>query len=244
MTDAQLKKLEKYLNLLESTPEATLLMFEDMETELFNRLSSIEDKINNIKPEKGDKGDKGDDGLDGKDGENYILTEQDKKEIASTIEVPVVEKIIERTEVIKEQPIVTQEVKEVAVKDTGEEIVKKINELPIKEKFQIGWEHIKGLKKLIEQYKTKDMVFVGSGNGGRVVKSYDISSSLDGSTKTFSLPAFYRILSVELSSFPHTLRPTTDYTTDANAMTITFTSQIDETLSLATGQTCIILYAE
>lgn len=35
-------------------------------------------------------------------GENYILTEKDKKDIAKKIEVPVVEKVIEKTEVIKE----------------------------------------------------------------------------------------------------------------------------------------------
>jgi hypothetical protein len=39
------------------------------------------------------------DGIDGKD---YVLTSKDKKEIASSIDVPIVEKIIERTEVIKE----------------------------------------------------------------------------------------------------------------------------------------------
>ncbi len=50
-------------------------------------------------------------------GKDYVLTSEDKKEIASKIEVPVVEKIIEKTEVIHEQPIVTNEVKEI-VKET------------------------------------------------------------------------------------------------------------------------------
>ena len=64
-------------------------------------------------PIKGDKGDsptdeelteliiplipepiKGEDGADGKD---YILTENDKQEIAKSIEVPIIEKIIEKT---------------------------------------------------------------------------------------------------------------------------------------------------
>ncbi len=87
------------------------------------------------------KGQKGDDGKDPTDehllelitplipdpikGDDYILTEKDKKEIASKITVPVVEKIIEKTEVIKEQPI--EIIKEVAVADTPDEIVNKVN---------------------------------------------------------------------------------------------------------------------
>ena len=58
----------------------------------------------------------------GKDGKNYVLTEIDKLEIAEKIEVPVVEKVIEKTETIIEKPI---------EKDvSGEYIVDKINELP------------------------------------------------------------------------------------------------------------------
>jgi hypothetical protein len=57
----------------------------------------------------------------GKDGENYVLTEEDRAAIAASIEVPIVEKVIERvvekTEVVREIPIVTEnithEVKEV-----------------------------------------------------------------------------------------------------------------------------------
>ena len=64
-----------------------------------------------------------------KDGENYVLTEKDKSEIAGKIKVPVVDKIIERTEVIKEQPIITNEIKEVAKYEEPEEIVSKLNQL-------------------------------------------------------------------------------------------------------------------
>ena len=60
--------------------------------------------------------------------------------------------------------------------------------------------------------------------------------------KEFSLPAFWRVISVEGSSFPFSYRPTTDYTVSGSK--ITFTSEIDETVSLATGQTLIVLYAE
>ena len=44
-------------------------------------------------------------------GNDYILTEKDKKEIASKIQVPIVVKEIET--IIEKQPIVTNEVKEV-----------------------------------------------------------------------------------------------------------------------------------
>jgi hypothetical protein len=77
---------------------------------------------------------KGDDGytpikdVDYFDGKDYVLTSKDKKEIAESIKVPVVEKVIEKTEVIHETPIVTEVVREVAVKDDGKEIITKINE--------------------------------------------------------------------------------------------------------------------
>ena len=84
----------------------------------------------------------------------------------------------------------------------------------------------------------------GNGSGGRIVKIYDLSASLDGVLKTFSLPAFWRIISVQSSSFPNAFRPTVDYTVDGSAMTITFTSEITAATTLATGQTVTIIYSE
>lgn len=57
------------------------------------------------------------DGRDGKDGRDYILTEKDKKDIASKIEVPIVEKTVEKTTTIIEKPTITEITKEVAVLD-------------------------------------------------------------------------------------------------------------------------------
>lgn len=48
------------------------------------------------------------DSLKGEKGDVYNLTESDKEKIVAKIKVPVVEKIIERTEVIKELPTITQ----------------------------------------------------------------------------------------------------------------------------------------
>lgn len=82
--------------------------------------------------------------LKGDKGDTYQLTNTDKKEIASLVKVPVVEKVIEKTETIIEKPIVTNEIKEVAVSDTGSEIVEKVNELPIDdESLKIDFAHIK-----------------------------------------------------------------------------------------------------
>lgn len=85
-------------------------------------------------------------GEDGKDGENYILTEADKKEIASSIEVPVVEKVIEKTEVIRETPIITNEIVEVAKYQTSNEIADGLNTL----KEAIDEDVIKGLGKKLK----------------------------------------------------------------------------------------------
>jgi len=94
-------------------------------------------------------------GVDYEDGHDYVLTEIDKKEIASKIKVPIVEKVIEKTEVIREQPIVREKeiiketIKEPQIineKLTGEEIVYKINDLPVDDDEQkIDASHIKNL---------------------------------------------------------------------------------------------------
>lgn len=79
-----------------------------------------------------------------KDGKDYVLTDKDKKDIAGSITVPMVDRVIEKTEVIKEQPIVTNNIVEVAKHDTGSGIVEKINDLPIDDESQkIDAKHIK-----------------------------------------------------------------------------------------------------
>lgn len=79
----------------------------------------------------------------------------------------------------------------------------------------------------------------GGGIVGRdIVKNYDLSPYLDGSTKTFNIPAIWSVISVATSSFPNVLRPVIDYT--YTGQTITFTSEIDETTTLASGQTVVL----
>jgi len=111
----------------------------------------------------------------------------------------------------------------------------------LKKKLRIS--DIKGLKEALKKQGGVHSLSGGSGGIGGSVRYYDISASLNGATKTFSLPAFARVLSVQSSSFPNAFRETTDYTTDGSAFTITFTAQITAGTTLNTGQTITILYA-
>lgn len=129
--------------------------------------------------------------------------------------------------------------------DTAEEVRAKLSSLEGDARLDVS--AIKGIEKIEKRLGSVEKRPVGgwsAASGGKIVKVHDLSGSLDGITKTFSLPAFWRVISINLSSFPSVLRPTVDYTSDAAAMQITFTSQIDAPTSLAAGQTCIIIYAE
>lgn len=115
------------------------------------------------------------------------------------------------------------------------------------ERDKLAIDAISGLKEELEKLKRRKNVTIfggGATGGGRFVKTYDLSDSLNGVLKTFALPAFWRIITVQSSSFPVAFRPTVDYTVDANAMTITFTSEIEASTTLATGQTILVIYAE
>ena len=125
--------------------------------------------------------------------------------------------------------------------DTPDDIRKKLESLKGEKRLSV--EAIKGLKEFVEKNGTKTVIGYG-GQGGMVVMPYDLSASLDGVTKTFTLPAFWRILSVGFSSAPWFARPTVDFTADAANSQITFTSQIDASTVLASGQTVTILYAQ
>lgn len=118
---------------------------------VYKELSKIEDSIKSfdvseqIKELKSDieniqliKGDKGDD---------YVLTADDKAEISKLVKVPVIERVVEKTEVIREVPIITNEIKEVAKYENAEQIVEKINTL----ENVIERKTIKGLDNLVDQ---------------------------------------------------------------------------------------------
>jgi hypothetical protein len=122
-----LEKLQKFLKEGDMAMIDHIFELEDKVDEKMSEINDIAEEIRNLIPEV----------KDGEDGEDYVLTEEDKQAISdlvmSKITVPVAEKIIEKIQVIKEQPIVTEihnitnEIKEVAVTDEPDVIVDKVN---------------------------------------------------------------------------------------------------------------------
>lgn len=137
-------KIDKVINKIES----------DTKSQIHDVEKVVDEKIKNIELQKGDKGDTGD------AGSNYILTETDKRQIAKSIKVPVVEKIVERTEVIKEQPIITTQIKEVAVADSPEIIREKIEQIQEKNWFDPIF--IKDFDKYVKNLKSDTTRVIGA----------------------------------------------------------------------------------
>ena len=125
--------------------------------------------------------------------------------------------------------------------DTGEDIVKKINKDESGKKIKAA--HL-DLKEFDERLKTAEANAKGGGGfgggHGSFVYDFDYSSLLDGSTKTFALPANAHILLLLGSSDQGFFRKGVDYTYTAS--TFTFTSAIDETTVLSQGQTLTLIY--
>jgi hypothetical protein len=140
--------------------------------------------------------------LKGEKGDSYVLTESDKQEIASQIEVPIVEKeIIQRIETIKEVPIVTNEVVEtITIKEdiSPEDLRNKLESLNDDERLSI--EFIKGsvsldkLQQVIDHLSAQRVagnieVFnsagkVGSGSG---LKFIGATVTNDGNISTITI---------------------------------------------------------
>lgn len=136
-----------------------------------------------------------------------------------------------------------QVVLENEIPEMGKEIKESVQNLKEGERWEI--EDVNGLKKKLEEMDKASNSRVSFGGGGgnkQNVYYYDLSASLDGSTKTFSLPAFSRILDVKLSSAP-VLRPTVDWTSDTDTSSVTFTSEISADPLLLAGQSLMVLYA-
>lgn len=78
------------------------------------------------------------------------------------------------------------------------------------------------------------------GAGGSEIKSTDLSSQLDGSTKDFTVPANKRFNSLMGTQFPIVFRPDVDFT-GSGTTTLTLTSEVS---APEKGQTLILTYAE
>lgn len=139
----EMKKLEKLAKVLNGGDIALLQEIDEFEQKVESEIETVKevaqkalDIVSATEIHKGDDGYTPVKGKDYFDGEDYILTERDKKEIAKSITVPVVEKVIEKREtVIREVPVVTKEIieKEVAILDDAtvaylEEEIKKVED--------------------------------------------------------------------------------------------------------------------
>lgn len=130
--------------------------------------------------------------------------------------------------------------------DMAEDIRNKLELLQGDERLDIS--AIKGLEEYDKRMKVlEERPNIGgwsTASGGKIMKYYDLTPLLDGSTKTFSLPAFWRVINIQCSSSPSTMRENVDYTVNGSLSQITFAASVDATTTLATGTTLIVLYAE
>lgn len=90
---------------------------------------------------------------------------------------------------------------------------------------------------LLKVKKDKPLTIYGPGKTRIIL--IDLSSQLDGVTKTFALGTHFGIISVNGSSAPFgAFRPTVDY--NESGRNIVFTSNVDASISLAQGQSLIV----
>lgn len=161
--------------------------------------------------------------IDGvKDGENGMDADEQK----------VIDAVLAQIPPVKELDPETPE----SVRDKLESIEGEDNKLEINAIGHLE-EELKKLRKQISELSSRPMGGVATRD---IVKSMDISAQLDGVTKTFQTSAMYRVITVLLSSTPSALRENVDYVWSDTS--ITFTSEINASTSLASGQSVIILY--
>ena len=148
-----------------------------------------------------------------------------------------------RGKVAESQKLILEETRKLIPppsEESAEDIRNKLELLEGEERLNVSAiEGLEDLLKRIEKVEKKPDTIINGGVIGRdLIKDIDLSSQLDGVTKTFQLPAVWNVVSVHLSSFPHALRKTVDFTYTPTS--ITFTSEIDAAVALATGQTCVL----
>lgn len=136
---------EKISKIEENTSKNITSLQEKLSDDIFDLKEGLKKKLESelvLEIDKNElKGEQGEKGKDGKDGKDYILTQKDKREIAESVEIPIVEKVIEKQIITKPEIV-----KEILTDIPAEKIVEKINSLPIEDEYKISVEHIKGLK--------------------------------------------------------------------------------------------------
>jgi len=114
-TSKQQKRIDRLANIIDNGEVGIVEELNKIDEEINSVYLELEDAISTAteialetKKMPGEAGYTPIKGIDYEDGHDYVLTKIDKNEIASKIKVPVVEKVIEKTEVIHEQPIVRE----------------------------------------------------------------------------------------------------------------------------------------
>lgn len=192
--------------------------------------------------EKGEKGEKGEDsmipgekGEDGKDADEGTII----KSVLASIPTPKDGRDGKNVSPKEARMILSELLSELSASDFGA-ATKKDMELLLK---TYEGKSAKTLEKRLVALQDSVMRNYG-GHGGKSVASapklYSLSSQLNGSKKSFTIPANIVITGVFGSSAPFVFEPT-DYT-GSGTTTITFGSGVDAPSALATGQTIIVQY--
>lgn len=126
------------------------------------------------------------DKLRGKDGDSYTLTDEDKRDIARQIKVPVVEKKTEKIIERIETPIYNTEIKEVAVADTAEDIRNKLELLTGEERLDKN--AIRGLEDYDEVSRLAKTPRTGGAGGSTARNLYQLGDvNIQGITANQSI---------------------------------------------------------
>jgi len=154
LTPDQINKLDRLANFVDDKEFGVFEELVRLNTKIGDTKTELIDRINGISEELKKKLESelvleiNKEELIGERGEDYVLTGQDKEEIATlasmNIVVPIVEKVIEKTEVIRETPIVTENIVEVAKYKTPEQTRDDIESLKSDERLDVS--AIKGLE--------------------------------------------------------------------------------------------------
>ncbi len=220
--DAKIEEIKKDLPNMRMAGHLVSIRGKDSSPEEVARI--IIDTPGFLKTVKGEKGDS----IQGIPGKDYILTVKDKQEIASSIPVPTVEKrIIEKTEtIVKEQPIITELIKEKAVTDMPDIMAKKLNTLFEKVDFTV----IRGLTDWMNKVtKSSRMSSVptkaGGGMGNWVHQQFSVSSATTTVTLNYGVAANSNAILVRYQG--QLLAHGIQYTISGKTITLLFTPEDD-----------------
>ena len=168
-----------------------------------------------------------------------------KESISSSIEevklmIPELPPEVDLTDIYNSLKEIEAKIPKIPDEITAEVIIKKLEAVEENED-KLSIDAIKDLREELKKMrKIVDGIPRGGGIVGRdIIKDIDISSQLDGVLKTFNIQGVWNIISIDLSSFPYgSLRKGVDYTWTTTS--ITFTSEINASTQLASGQSCIL----